>query len=138
MHCAGIRGMKREAVFTIPADTEGCRKLYARIRVRSEARSKAAFDAAVLAKVQTYAFTAGGHTPQQWIKAACEVTFMCRRCAGTGRFITYVENGQPKGPGGVCYRCQGRGVQSDADVRRNYGADIHAFERACAAMFAGG
>lgn len=47
----------------------------------------------------------------------------CRRCAGTGRFITYVENGVPKGPGGPCYRCNGKGVQTLADHHRNYGFD---------------
>jgi len=47
----------------------------------------------------------------------------CQRCAGTGQFITYVENGVPKGPGGPCYRCNGKGVQTVADHRRNYGYD---------------
>lgn len=47
----------------------------------------------------------------------------CSRCAGTGQFITYVENGVPKGPGGPCYRCGGKGVQTVADHRRNYGYD---------------
>lgn len=47
----------------------------------------------------------------------------CDRCAGTGQFITYVENGVPKGPGGICYRCGGKGVQTLGDRRRNYGHD---------------
>ena len=47
----------------------------------------------------------------------------CQRCAGTGRFITYVENGVPRGPGGECYRCRGKGYQTDADSRRNWGYD---------------
>ena len=47
----------------------------------------------------------------------------CSRCAGTGQFITYVENGVPKGPGGICYRCNGKGVQTTSDRRRNYGHD---------------
>jgi hypothetical protein len=50
----------------------------------------------------------------------------CARCAGTGRFITYVENGVPKGPGGPCYRCNGKGVQTVEDHRRNYGHDNYA------------
>jgi hypothetical protein len=51
------------------------------------------------------------------------LTGRCRRCAGTGQFITYIENGVPKGPGGICYRCGGKGWQSVADTRRNYGHD---------------
>lgn len=47
----------------------------------------------------------------------------CRRCAGTGAFITYVENGVPKGPGGPCFRCNGKGYQDDTDRRRNWGYD---------------
>jgi hypothetical protein len=50
----------------------------------------------------------------------------CRRCAGTGQFITYVENGVPKGPGGICFRCNGNGLISEADRRRNYGYDNYA------------
>lgn len=49
----------------------------------------------------------------------------CRRCAGTGQFITRVENGQPKGPGGICFRCQGKGHHTQADRRRNWGRDQH-------------
>lgn len=48
---------------------------------------------------------------------------ICRRCAGTGKFITGTLNGQPTGPGGICFRCGGKGVQTEADARRNYGYD---------------
>jgi len=43
----------------------------------------------------------------------------CQRCAGTGQFITMVENGVPKGPGGTCFRCAGKGWQTVRDARRN-------------------
>ena len=43
----------------------------------------------------------------------------CGRCAGTGRFITYVENGVLKGPGGVCFRCNGKGWHDESDRKRN-------------------
>ena len=49
----------------------------------------------------------------------------CNRCAGTGQFITYIENGIPKGPGGVCFRCGGKGVHSQRDRRRNDYYDTH-------------
>lgn len=94
---------------------------YRQIRERSESRSFARFDAAVkefLADIAT-------PTPAQFVTAAKLARFFCGRCGGTGRFVTYVENGIPKGPGGACYRCQGKGTQNDADARRNYGADLH-------------
>ena len=37
----------------------------------------------------------------------------CRKCAGTGMFITMIENDVPKGPGGPCFACNGKGRQSD-------------------------
>jgi len=62
-------------------------------------------------------------SPEQWVAAAKRARFFCKRCAGTGSFITYIENGVPRGPGGACYRCGGKGSQNDADRRRNYGYD---------------
>ncbi len=55
--------------------------------------------------------------------------FHCGRCGGTGRFITYVENGVPKGPGGVCFRCEGKSYHNRADRKRNAYHDMHAFCR---------
>jgi hypothetical protein len=55
----------------------------------------------------------------------------CRRCAGTGQFITRSENrldGRgfvPRGPGGVCFRCDGKGWQNEADEKRNSYYDQH-------------
>ena len=54
----------------------------------------------------------------------------CGRCAGTGAFITYVENGIPKGPGGPCYRCNGKGFHTAADRKRNVWYDRLAVSRA--------
>lgn len=51
--------------------------------------------------------------------------FHCGRCAGTGRFITFVENGVPRGPGGICFRCEGAGYHSQADRKRNLYHDTH-------------
>lgn len=47
----------------------------------------------------------------------------CGRCAGTGMFITGTLNGKPIGPGGICFRCAGKGFQTEDDSRRNYGYD---------------
>lgn len=49
----------------------------------------------------------------------------CDRCAGTGRFITMCLNGKPTGPGGECYRCQGKGYQTAEDEKRNEYYDMH-------------
>ena len=51
--------------------------------------------------------------------------FHCGRCAATGRFITYVENDIPKGPGGPCFRCRGKGYHNQADRKRNEYHDTH-------------
>lgn len=56
-------------------------------------------------------------------------TFHCGRCAGSGAFITYVENGVPKGPGGICFRCQGKGRHTQKDRKRNLYHDMHSFGR---------
>lgn len=45
----------------------------------------------------------------------------CGRCAGTGAFVTGSLNGKPTGPGGHCYRCNGKGFHTFADRKRNYG-----------------
>ena len=49
----------------------------------------------------------------------------CKRCAMTGRFITHMHNGKPAGPGGACFRCQGKGYQTAKDIKRNDYYDSH-------------
>ncbi len=43
----------------------------------------------------------------------------CARCAGTGQFVTGMLNGVPTGPGGVCFRCGGKGYHNPRDRKRN-------------------
>ncbi len=64
-------------------------------------------------------------SPADYVLAVRSLRFKCGRCAGTGRFVTYVENGVPKGPGGSCFRCQGRGTQGFEDGHRNRTRDNH-------------
>ena len=45
--------------------------------------------------------------------------FGCGRCAQTGQFITGSLNGKPTGPGGSCFRCNGKGYHDQADRKRN-------------------
>ncbi len=52
-------------------------------------------------------------------------THRCGRCAGTGRFITGVVNGKSTGPGGICFRCGGKGVHTQQDRKRNLYYDTH-------------
>lgn len=46
----------------------------------------------------------------------CEAETPCRRCCGTGQFITGMVNGKPTGPGGICFRCEGKGRQTCCTV----------------------
>ena len=100
---------------------EELRKLYRKIRARSHARSAAEFDAAVVKKLEGKQNPTAG----DFVAAAQTVSFPCRECAGTGSFITYIENNVPKGPGGAHFRCNGKGMRNDTDERRNYGYDMH-------------
>jgi hypothetical protein len=64
-----------------------------------------------------------------WDTGACNAhhnaNIRCGRCSATGKFITRVENGVPKGPGGPCFRCNGKGHHTEADRRRNNYHDQH-------------
>jgi DnaJ-class molecular chaperone len=104
-------------------NTEKLRNLYKQIRRRSSARTAAEFDAAVKALLTNEGKDAP--TAEDFVSAAQRVRFPCRRCAGTGQFIYLVENGVPRGPGGICFRCGGRGWRTDKDERRNYVYDVH-------------
>jgi hypothetical protein len=53
----------------------------------------------------------------------------CGRCGGSGRYITGNLNGKLVGPGGECFRCNGKRYQSPLDEARNARYD----ERAAAA-----
>lgn len=99
---------------------------YAKIRSRSHAENNKEFDRRVLAYMEKKKLQ---RTPENFLLVAKCVSIPCRRCAQTGRFITGSLNGQPTGPGGICYRCEGKGWQDDSDARRNYGADVNQIVR---------
>jgi hypothetical protein len=71
---------------------------------------------------------------ERYVKAAELVTIPCGRCARSGRFVTMVLNGKPTGPGGECYRCNGKGFQKLSDARRNAAYDRHMVNRVARAM----
>lgn len=106
------------------------------IAKRSLAKNLKQFNEAALALLTKAGVTEP--TPKQWVQAAKRVSFPCPRCGGTGQFVTMVVNGVPTGPGGHCFRCEGKGRQNDADRRRNHGYDLYAFSQAAHAMMGGG
>ena len=105
---------------------------YSWIAKRSLATSMIQFNKAVKAILAGVGITKP--TEKQWVQGAKAVSFPCQRCAGTGLYITMVENGVLKGPGGACFRCDGKGRQNDGDRRRNHGYDRYAAAKACEAM----
>lgn len=58
-------------------------------------------------------------------QVSVEGAFGCGRCAHTGDFITGTHNGKPVGPGGICFRCNGKGYHTHEDRKRNWGYDIY-------------
>lgn len=105
------------------ADIKHLRQEYMRIFRRSHCDDPAKFKAAVMAYLAHRGVDEP--SPQDYVDAARRVQFTCRRCAGTGAFVTMVLNGRPTGPGGICFRCGGKGHRNDQDERRNWGYDIH-------------
>lgn len=116
-----------EAVLDDRRARERARREYAAIAKRA---GMTAAELTAAAREQGHA-TDATTTPAQWVAAARRVRCRCGRCAGTGQFVTMVLNGRPTGPGGICFRCEGKGYQTDADRRRNYGHDLHYMARAC-------
>lgn len=57
----------------------------------------------------------------------------CGHCQGTGIYRWGASINGVMTHSGDCYRCQGKGWQSDDDRRRNWGYDNHAIRRAFAA-----
>jgi len=100
---------------------DGYRKRYAR------ALYALSYDNASVEQVNAAARATAGEnpTPERWVEAVETLRMPCRRCAGTGAFVTMVLNGRPTGPGGVCYRCEGKGEQDFMDGRRNRYHDRH-------------
>ncbi len=109
-----------------PVDLEAARKAYATILYDF------AYDNASPKELTALVKATGANTPDACIKALEALTCTCRRCAGTGQFITGSMNGQPTGPGGICFRCEGRGYQNLTDARRNRAFDKYNVNRAVA------
>lgn len=102
---------------------EECRVQYAKVR------ADFCYDNCTPLEFNLLVKSTNPQTPAQWVEHALEAACGCKRCAGTGRFITMTENGQPKGPGGICFRCEGRGYQVLADAHRNRAFDQYNMAR---------
>jgi hypothetical protein len=107
---------------------EDARNEYRTILRRSAAKSPQEFNTLVAELLASKGIKEA--TPEQWVKAAKRVHIPCYRCACTGAFITGSINGIPTGPGGSCFRCNGKGYQTDEDAERNYWYDRAAIVRA--------
>lgn len=89
--------------------------------------SRAAFNAALKVRAEAlHTDPATVRTPSEWVMMAKSLRIPCPRCAATGRFITGTENGKPTGPGGECFRCDGKSYQDLTDAKRNAYYDNHA------------
>ena len=117
----GARGRKPAPAALTPQQE------YRRVRGRALGErfdgDAAAFNEAVRAYLEAHG--TDEPEPLDWVHAATVMPCTCRRCAGTGQFVTGMLNGTPTGPGGPCFRCMGKGYQNDYDSHRNYGWDIH-------------
>jgi hypothetical protein len=113
----------------VEEDVDSLRKEYGEIMARSEQTAEI-FNVAVKRALNGKE----NLSPRDYVNAAKRVSFRCERCSGSGQYTTMVINGRPAGPGGKCYRCQGKGTQNDADRRRNYGYDNFALVKEFRAM----
>lgn len=105
---------KRFRTVVTVVDVEALRAEYATIRAAflyDNCRTPAEFNALVVAM--------GANDPQSFVDCARVVTCTCHACNGTGEYR--VGRSSEIGP---CYRCEGKGEQSHADVARNRAYDV--------------
>lgn len=96
------------------------RVLYRGVRDRAmRDMNKTDFKAQVGKFLREHGTTPEETTAADWVKAAVRVRHDCGKCRATGTYVWGL-NGQYSG---VCYRCEGKGYQHDADRRRNWGYD---------------
>lgn len=60
---------------------------------------------------------------REWLDRVQRAKCDCSHGVYYGR--GYVENGVFKGTTGTCFRCGGKGYQTNGDRKRNYGYDMH-------------
>jgi hypothetical protein len=105
------------------------RAVYRTLQISAACYDMDTFDQEVKRRGQSFDT---GLDPAGWLQIAQEVHLeaktaweknnavnTCERCGGSGMFVTRMVNGRGEGPGGPCYRCNGKGHQNRNDRRRN-------------------
>lgn len=103
---------------------ESLRTEYAAIRARAYV-SSSEFDGEVKARLGSDTSTA---TPAAWVRAASEVDFPCDSCERDGIWPGAEMSGNQNT---TCYRCGGKGTQTDRDRQRNIPYERRADARTC-------
>lgn len=85
--------------------------------------TKADVDAAYAAYLSGDEVSAPVAAPVQFVAQPGVGTVECSACRGTGRYVGV-------GVTGSCFRCEGKGRQTAADVKRNAFYDLYAARRA--------
>jgi DnaJ-class molecular chaperone len=122
-----------ETIPVIEMTTEELRAEYAMLRRNAGAvATKEEFLDACKLGLREVEIAPRDATPGDWVKAARSATFECDRCHGSGEYLWGAcVNGRMTNRG-VCFRCEGKGVQNQDDFRRNYGSDMNMFRKAIA------
>lgn len=96
------------------------RKLFEGVRSRALERvSREEFDQQVEAFICLAGTSTKAAKPVDWVRASVRVRHDCAKCKGSGTYVW----GPQQEFSGICYRCEGKGWQHDADRRRNWGYD---------------
>lgn len=124
--------------FNNPSYSENMRQIYKNLRISAFCYGMSYRDFDEEVRRRAAAFGGEAPDPRGWMAIAKEVhddakkawekdrsTESCPRCLGSGRFTTQIVNNKPVGPGGPCFRCDGKGFQNRFDRRRNCYYDIY-------------
>lgn len=104
--------LTEEQVATLRAEYAKLRAAYC---FQNGNATPADFDVAVKALVPT--------GPADFVECAKNVTCECKACDGSGEYRRYHARNHEGGTASACYRCSGKGRQSQADVDRNRAYD---------------
>lgn len=82
-----------------------------------------AFDKRCKILAEQYAGAGNTPTPEQWVKAAADVTTTCPECKGSGVYKWGACINGVMQHSGPCFRCACKGYQGQVDFTRNWGYD---------------
>jgi hypothetical protein len=109
-----------------PAEVEAARAEFRTLRRNSGTSAMPdEWMAAVRAELTRHGIDPTEADHAQWVEAARNARTECDRCHGSGLFCWgAIVNGVPTHQG-MCFRCEGRGTQGQADYRRNFGHNMN-------------